>query len=215
MDGVLVDSEPFYKIMNMDYFFELGINMDETEYNGYVGMSSQKMWSSIKINYDLNESVSELMKSEKDRMYKTLSSDQISEPIEGICELINIFSAKGFKLSVASSSPAANIRLVLDKLKLTEHFEFVISGEEVENGKPSPDIFLRAAEFFNTHPINCFVIEDSSNGVTAAKSAGMHCIGFRNSNSGEQKIDHADITVKNFSSSEIKKILNYIEERIR
>jgi len=211
MDGVLVDSEPFYKIMNMDYFSELGIKMDHKEYNGYVGMSSQKMWSRIKSNYDLNESVGELMKSEKDRMYMTLNSDQISEPIEGIRELINIFSAKGFKLSVASSSSAANISLVLDKLNLKQHFEFIISGEEVQNGKPSPDIFLRAAEYFNAHPEDCFVIEDSANGVTAAKSAGMHCIGFRNSNSGEQKIDHADIIVNSFSSAEIGNILNFIE----
>ncbi|MBK8981078.1 MAG: HAD family phosphatase [Ignavibacteria bacterium] len=211
MDGVLVDSEPFYKIMNMDYFSELGINMDEEEYNGYVGMSSQKMWSRIKSNYDLSESVGELMKSEKVRMYEALRSDQISEPIEGIRELINIFSAKGFKLSVASSSSAVNIRLVLDKLNLKEHFEFIISGEEVENGKPSPDIFLKAAQYFSADPEDCFVIEDSANGVTAAKSAGMHCIGFRNSNSGEQKIDHADIIVNSFSSAEISNILNFIE----
>ncbi|MBK8982565.1 MAG: hypothetical protein IPM38_09670 [Ignavibacteria bacterium] len=72
----MLDSEPFYKIMNMDYFSELGIKMDHKEYNGYVGMSSQKMWSRIKSNYDLNESVGELMKSES-RMYEDLLRSDI------------------------------------------------------------------------------------------------------------------------------------------
>ncbi|MBK8982566.1 MAG: HAD-IA family hydrolase [Ignavibacteria bacterium] len=134
----------------------------------------------------------------------------MSKPIEGIRELINIFSAKGLRPNVASSSSAANICLVLDKAYLKQHFNLSY-GEEVQNGKPSPDIFLRAAEYFNAHPEDCFVIEDSANGVTAAKSAGMHCIGFRNSNSGEQKIDHADIIVNSFSSAEIGNILNFIE----
>ena len=151
------------------------------------------------------------MASEKERMQYVLTSDLISEPVEGIKELLDSFNKKNYRLCVASSSPKDNIRLVLSKHKLKKHFEFIISGEEVTGGKPMPDIFLKAAEHFQTSSDNCFVIEDSYNGVTAAKSAGMKCIAFRNLNSGMQDISKADLIISSFSKSEIINILNFIK----
>ena len=211
MDGVLIDSEPAYKIMNMEHFSELGFKMYEAEYDGYVGMSSSRMWNRIKTKYSLNQSVEELMSSEKDRMYKVLKSDLISKPIDGIKELIDSFDKNIYRLCVASSSPKDNIKLVLDRHDLEKHFDFIVSGEEVANGKPSPDIFLKAADHFQSSPDNCYVIEDSSNGVKAAKAAGMKCIAFRNVNSGIQDISKADLIINSFSNTEINKILKFIE----
>jgi len=210
MDGVLIDSEPAYKTMNMAHFSSLGFKMNEEEYNGYVGMSSLKMWSKIKSNYGLNENVEDLMASEKERMYKVLNSDLISEPIEGIKELIDSFLKRNYRLCVASSSPKDNIKLVLKRHNLEMYFDFIVSGEEVTNGKPMPDIFLKAADHFQLSPDNCFVIEDSSNGVTAAKAAGMKCIGFRNVNSGNQDISKADLIINSFSKTEINNVLNFL-----
>ncbi|HQY52589.1 MAG TPA: HAD family hydrolase [Ignavibacteria bacterium] len=210
MDGVLIDSEPAYKTMNMAHFSSLGFKMNEEEYNGYVGMSSLKMWSKIKSNYGLNENVEDLMASEKERMYKVLNSDLISEPIEGIKELIDSFLKRNYRLCVASSSPKDNIKLVLKRHNLEMYFDFIVSGEEVTNGKPMPDIFLKAADHFQLSPDNCFVIEDSSNGVTAAKAAGMKCIGFRNVNSGNQDISKADLIINSFSKTEINNVLKFL-----
>jgi len=210
MDGVLIDSEPAYKTMNMAHFSSLGFKMNEEEYNGYVGMSSLKMWSKIKSNYGLNENVEDLMTSEKERMYKVLNSDLISEPIEGIKELIDSFLKRNYRLCVASSSPKDNIKLVLKRHNLEMYFDFIVSGEEVTNGKPMPDIFLKAADHFQLSPDNCFVIEDSSNGVTAAKAAGMKCIGFRNVNSGNQDISKADLIINSFSKTEINNVLKFL-----
>jgi len=210
MDGVLIDSEPAYKTMNMAHFSSLGFKMNEEEYNGYVGMSSLKMWSKIKSNYGLNENVEDLMASEKERMYKVLNSDLISEPIEGIKELIDSFLKRNYRLCVASSSPKDNIKLVLKRHNLEMYFDFIVSGEEVTNGKPMPDIFLKAADHFQSSPDNCFVIEDSSNGVTAAKAAGMKCIGFRNVNSGNQDISKADLIINSFSTTEINNVLKFL-----
>ena len=210
MDGVLIDSEPAYKTMNMAHFSSLGFKMNEEEYNGYVGMSSLKMWSKIKSNYGLNENVEDLMASEKERMYKVLNSDLISEPIEGIKELIDSFLKRNYRLCVASSSPKDNIKLVLKRHNLEMYFDFIVSGEEVTNGKPMPDIFLKAADHFQLSPDNCFVIEDSSNGVTAAKAAGMKCIGFRNVNSGNQDISKADLIINSFSTTEINNVLKFL-----
>ncbi len=80
-------------------------------------------------------------------------------------------------------------------LHIYEFFDVIISGEEVSNSKPAPDIFLKAAEELKIDPIDCVVLEDSSNGVKAAKAAGMKCIAYKNPNSGIQDISLADCAV--------------------
>jgi HAD superfamily hydrolase (TIGR01509 family) len=98
-------------------------------------------------------------------------------------------------MALASSSTQRVIDTVLEKLALVGVFDPVVSGEEVEHGKPAPDIFLRTAGLLEIPPETCLVIEDSANGVRAAKAAGMVCIGFRNPNSGAQDLSAADAIV--------------------
>jgi len=71
----------------------------------------------------------------------------------------------------------------------------IVSGDDMPRTKPHPDIFLKTAELLGLHPNECLVIEDSANGVRAAKDAGMFCVGFRNLNSGNQDLRRADIIV--------------------
>ena len=92
---------------------------------------------------------------------------------------------------------------------LGKFFKTIVSGYEVENGKPAPDIFLYAAKRLGVQPEDCIVIEDSENGIEAATSAGMKCIGFRNLNSGKQDLSSADMVMDSFSEVNYKK-LRYI-----
>jgi HAD superfamily hydrolase (TIGR01509 family) len=152
------------------------------------------------------------MKLEKQRMNEILDSELITKPINGIESLLHQFREKNYKLSVASSSAKANINFVLEKLNLKKYFDFVISGEEVANGKPAPDIFLKVAERFNIENENCIVIEDSTNGVKAASSAGMKSVGFKNNNSNFQDLTGADIVVQSFEGADLNKIIELIEK---
>lgn len=77
------------------------------------------------------------------------------------------------KLAVATSSVSTSARPFLDRHQLTKYFEVIITGDEVERGKPHPDIYLRAAEKLSVSPNECLVIEDSLSGVAAGKAAGM------------------------------------------
>jgi beta-phosphoglucomutase-like phosphatase (HAD superfamily) len=90
------------------------------------------------------------------------------------------------------------IDIVLDKFKLGEFFIVKVSGSELAHSKPHPEIFQRAAELIRSEPKECIVIEDSKNGVTAARAAGMKCIGFLNPSSGDQNLTSADIVVRSF-----------------
>lgn len=86
-----------------------------------------------------------------------------------------------------------------NQLDITPFFDVMISGENVERSKPHPDIFLKVAEWYGVSPDKFWVIEDSKNGVQAAKSATMSCIGFYNPNSGSQDISKADIIIHSMS----------------
>lgn len=210
MDGVLIDSEPAYLEMNKKLFKDLGIDLAKTDYHQFVGMSSKKMWTDIRDKFSLSNEVEELIEMERKSMYEILSSVSISSPMDGIIDLINILKNKNFILSVASSSARENIKLVLNKLNLTQYFEYVISGEDVNKGKPEPDIFLKVATKFNVPTSKCIVIEDSNNGVAAAKKAGMKCIGFKNINSGNQDLSKADLIIENFSQKSLDKIIEFV-----
>ncbi|MDQ3021441.1 MAG: HAD family phosphatase [Bacteroidota bacterium] len=210
MDGVLIDSEPSYLEMNKKLFAEFGIEMDDENYKALVGLPSMPMWTMLKKKYDLKNEVSDFMDLEKRRMHEILDSEKISKPVEGIISILKSLKEKNYKLSVASSSAKANINFVLKKLNLNEYFDFIISGEEVVNGKPAPDIFLRVAEKFNMEPKNCFVIEDSANGIRAANLAGMQSIGFSNNESNKQDLSDADLTIKTFDQKNINRIIKFI-----
>ena len=210
MDGVLIDSEPAYLEMNKKLFREFGIEMTAENYKALVGMASIPMWTMLKEKYNLKNELSEFMDMEKRRMYEILDSEIISAPIEGILNLLNKLKDKNYILSVASSSGKENINFVLKKLKLISYFDFIVSGEEVSNGKPSPDIFLKVRDKFNARSGNCYVIEDSANGILAAIAAGMNCIGFSNDNNNKQDLTQADIVINNFSDDSIEEILFFI-----
>jgi len=210
MDGVLIDSEPAYLEMNLKMFEQFGIEMDEENYKALVGIPSVPMWKFLKEKYELKNEVSEFITLEKKRMLEILDSDIITKPVTGIKELMDDLKSFNFKLSVASSSAKDNINFVLEKLKIKDNFEFIISGEDVVNGKPFPDIFLKVSDFFNISPEKCFVIEDSVNGIKAANSAGMNSIGFINDGTNTQDLSKADIIINNFDSPGRKKTLDFI-----
>jgi HAD superfamily hydrolase (TIGR01509 family) len=207
MDGVLIDSEPLYRKVNTKLFRELGVEMQNEEYNGYIGIAADKMWKSIKKNHKLKQPVKKLMELEKEKKHDALKGKKLRS-MPGVKALLNKLMKNGLKMCVASSSAEKNIKLILTKTGLKDYFDKVSSGEGIKNGKPAPDIFLKAAG--RMKPEDCFVIEDSANGVFAAKRAGMKCIGIKDPDSGNQDLSKADITVNDFKKDNINKILTFI-----
>lgn len=208
MDGVVVDTEPTYRKINAEIYKELNVSITLEEQFSFVGNGSKIIWTKIKNKGNLTQSVEELMEMSKNRKYDYLSKiDSKIVPIDGIENLLSMLEANGFTIAMASSSPRKNIETILSKVKLINYFQYIVSGEDVEKGKPNPDIFLKAAEKFKAEAQDCTVIEDSNNGVVGAKAAGMKCVGFRNLNSGNQNIDKADIILNAFDEEGINKII--------
>jgi len=198
MDGVIIDSEPVYFDIDKQMFEELNIAVSFEEHCSYVGTSSQNMWNAIITKHGIAEQPAELMRKEYSLYLEHLANAKDLQPIDGVVELIHELYKNNFKLVLASSSQMASIDIVLNKFKLDELFIAKVSGSELAHSKPHPEIFLRSARLIKSDPSECIVIEDSKNGVTAAKAAGMKCIGFLNPNSGNQDLKNADLVIHSF-----------------
>jgi beta-phosphoglucomutase family hydrolase len=198
MDGVLIDSEPLHHHTNQKLFSELGFSLTDIEHSSFIGTTSHYMWNQLRDRFNLSLSIEELVKTDRSTYMEYLKSQENINPIDGVKNLIEDLCGKKIKLAVASSSPLDVINAVVDVFKFNNYFEKLVTGDDVKNSKPSPDIFLYAAKLLKVEPDECIVIEDSYNGVMAAKAAGMKCIGYRNPNSGNQDLSKADMIINSY-----------------
>ncbi|MVO99532.1 HAD family hydrolase [Paenibacillus lutrae] len=198
MDGVIIDSEPLHFRVDEQVITSFGVAVTKEQLEEFVGMTNPAMWALLKERYSMTPTIEEMIAIQLEmKLAYLLHSDE--HPIAGIRELIEDLHSKGMKIGLASSSPRSFIEAVLSKFNLTSYFDCMISGEEVEHGKPAPDIYIKAAELLETDARECIVLEDSKHGLTAAHAAGMTCIGFRNLNSGNQDLSQADHIVNAIS----------------
>ncbi|MBN2813981.1 MAG: HAD family phosphatase, partial [Bacteroidales bacterium] len=188
MDGVIIDSEPIHQECEKRIFNLLGITVSDEEHSTLTGATDETMWSGLGKRHNLPLSVAEAIRLKKSIYLEHLMRETSIEPLPDVAQLIVNLHKHGFLLAVASSSPHEQIDFILKKFELSRYFHAIVSGEDVEAGKPHPEIFLKAADMLGVTPDSCLVIEDSHNGVTAAKRAGMKCIWFINPNSGNQDL---------------------------
>ncbi len=207
LDGVLLDSEPIYMEMNRKFFKELGADIGPEEYQNFVGISATKMWSYIKEKANLAPTVEELKEREGELKFKTLRETPLV-PTDDVVALLDHLRENKFILAIASSGLRKNVELILGKLGLRDYFGLVVSGEDVAKGKPDPDIFLRVSGHYGRPAGDCVVIEDSANGVAAAKSAGMACLAYYNPHSGKQDLARADFIFDRFEDKRLYKIFD-------
>jgi len=177
MDGVIIDSEPIHFEIDVETMKYFGVTITPHELERFVGMTNPEMWSILKQDYSLPQSVSEIIEYQLKSKIELIRSIDLA-PIEGIQELIFDLKQNNIVIGLASSSPIAFIYEVLRKYNFFEYFDSIISGEEVAKGKPAPDIYLEVSNQLNIKPNECWVLEDSKHGIQAAKAAGMKCIGL-------------------------------------
>lgn len=209
MDGVIIDSEPIHYQVNQEIYKELGIEIDDQEYNTFIGLSNTDNWTILKEKYNLQDSIEELVARQNNKNIGHLENSN-QQAIAGIKHLLEELEREDIKIALASSSSYKYIKAVLSKFGISDYFSIKVSGEDMDRGKPHPDIFLETARRLGVDAQDCMVIEDSKNGVKAAKGAGMKCIGFINPNSGNQDLSLADDKVDSIdtlSVSSLKKLM--------
>lgn len=177
-DGVLVDSELIHIAVERELLAELGLYYDLQTYTSrFVDLSNPDFYSELANDYkalSLGEFPADFGKRLRAKVWPRIEDEL--EPIPDAEELVAKFDGA---VAVASSAPLWRLER---KLKITNLFDLfaphIYSSDHVENGKPEPDLFLYAAKRLAVSPSNCMVVEDSENGVRAARAAAMLTVGF-------------------------------------
>ena len=203
MDGVLVDSQPYHFKADIETMSEYGVVKDQKFYEKFAGTLTSDRMRILKDLFKLDIPVEEMVKKREDMILEIMAREDI-KPVSGIPEFLKSIKNRGLKTAVASSSGYDLIGLILSRLGISEYFDSITSGNDVKRGKPSPDIFLLAAERIGAEPSECLVVEDSENGVRAAKAAGMTALGYVNPTSGNQCLDMADFITDDFKKVNIE-----------
>ncbi|TNE56094.1 MAG: hexitol phosphatase HxpB [Bacteroidetes bacterium] len=172
MDGVLIDSEPLWKIAMEKVFKEQGCDLKKKDFEQTVGLRldevinywyDRKPWEGVGPKEVLNLILEEMV-----QLIKAHGSC-----LPGVRESLTFFKEQGMKLALATSSYQVLIDAVLEVLEIGDYFDLTHSAEKERFGKPHPDVYLHTAQEIGVKPINCLVIEDSLNGVIAGKAARM------------------------------------------
>jgi len=205
MDGLMVDSEPVQLEAINDALRPLNIEVKEPEFIDMVGRKAIENFRALKVQHQFSQSAEQLNEA-KDRFYLQRIVTQL-KPMPGLQHALDLCREENLTTSIASSSPRSDIMAVLALLKLENHFRIIASGDQVKQGKPHPDIFLKAAEMLADEPGNYLVLEDTAHGVNAAKAAGMYCFAVPNYYTRKQDFSNADRILNNLHELSPKMII--------
>ena len=192
MDGVILDSERVYQEIEHTMYKELGIQVSREEHQKFMGTAELFMWTCLHEHYQLDKSVEELIRTERERFMDKLEIKGGIPLMKGLIPLLASLQEEGIPCWIASSSAREIISKVLDVHNLAHYFCGFVSGEDVQHSKPSPEIFLRTAELAGASPSDCIVIEDSENGIKAARAAGMVVVALRHPDGGHLDLSQAN-----------------------
>lgn len=180
MDGVLVDSEPFICEAAIRMFAERQLRVRPEDFIPFVGAGEDRYIGGVAEKYGFALDL-ERDKARTYAIYADIVRGRL-DPLPGAREFIANARKLGLKLAVASSADLVKVETNLQELRFPEDtFDAVITGLDVVNKKPDPEIFLMAASAMSVEPSLCLVVEDAVNGVLAAKAAGMRCLGITTS----------------------------------
>lgn len=213
MDGVIVDTEPLHRKAYFKTFEDLKITVSEEFYTSLTGCSTKEATYRIKEKYQLNVSPEEITTSKRTYFKHYFDTDEDFDLLPGIRELITHYYENDVKLVLASSASMNTINWVFDKFDIGKYFMGKISGAELEESKPNPEIFIKAAEIAGEPTENSMVIEDSTNGILAANRANIFCAAYQSEHSKMQDYHLANILVTDFSDLELQKVSRFFSEK--
>jgi beta-phosphoglucomutase len=198
MDGVIVDTEPVHRYAYYKQFKELNIEVSEELYTSFTGNSTRNTFQKLKDIFKLDNEVEDLIQRKRSIFNDAFDTKKDLELLDGVRNLIADLHANGVQLILASSASKVTIERVFNRFELHDYFTHKVSGEDFPKSKPHPAIFEHAASLSIAPKENCIVIEDSANGVIAAKAAGILCIGYNSEHSKNQDLSLSDSVVNHF-----------------
>jgi len=199
MDGVLLDSEEYIRRAGIDMFSEKGYRVSPEDFIPFTGMGENRYLGGVAEKFGIPFQL-EKDKARTYEIYASLVQGKLV-PLEGALDFIANCKQRGLMLALASSADRIKIDINLGEIGLPpDTFQAIVSGLDIEHKKPSPDIFLKAAEKLGAEASECLVVEDAVSGVTSGKAAGARVLALTTSfSSGE--LSGADWIAENLAAA--------------
>jgi len=175
MDGVLADSEKFICKAAVMMFDELGYQVEPDDFKPFTGTGENRYIGGVAEKYGISVDIDKVKARTYD-IYKTIIKGNL-HPLPGAKELVHMCRNMGLKLALATSADKIKMEANLTEIGIPLYlFDASVNGLDVENKKPFPDIYIKAAGKIGLTPVECLVVEDAVSGIKAAKRAGCRCL---------------------------------------
>ncbi|MBN1856418.1 MAG: HAD-IA family hydrolase [Dehalococcoidia bacterium] len=206
MDGVIIDSAEFHYQSWHDTLATRGVDYTEEQFRSYFGQRNDHVVREILGT--LPEAEVAAIANEKDVRYRELASGKASA-FPGVMKLLKIMKKGHYPIALGTSAPMGDFTAISGGLGLSDFFDAIVCGPDVQESKPSPQIYLRAAEKLGVAPAHCIVFEDSPHGVAAAKNGGMKCVAITNTHPAES-LRSADKVVSSLEQVDLIELIRFI-----
>jgi len=176
MDGTLIDSEEFHWISWRDTMAKVGVPITHEQFLSSFGQRNDSIvprWLGAASTPEWVERISNA----KEELYRDLIRKHGMSPLPGVSDWVRRLHEEGWLQAIASAAPRPNIEVVVESLNAAHYFQAIVSAEDVQKGKPDPEVYLLAASRVGASPDRSIVVEDAVAGVEAARNAGMRSIG--------------------------------------
>src|SRR6185312_7607764 len=203
MDGTLIDStrSDFLAWQRLFSYYNKTITYED--YMPMLGIKSAeivKQYLPVK-----NDEEVQFALTQKLVFFHEIISENGIQPVAYADVFLKQIKQLNIPAALATSSRRAKMEMVMEKLNLLIYFDTVVTGGDVKNGKPAPDIFIKASEKLGVPPQDCIVFEDAANGVKAAKNAFMKCVALSSTQSPEELQD-ADLIIDTFKNLSFREL---------
>ena len=174
MDGTLIDSEPLHLLAYQELLEQFEHVWTAQDNREFLGRTDFDVCKAMVSKFNLSLTARQLVERKEHVLQELVEKN--AHPRPGVLEILNAAAELKVPMAVASSATLATIAFTIDALGIRKYFSTLSSGEEVSSGKPDPAVFLLAAQRLKVPAQNCLVVEDTLNGIKAAKAAGMYCV---------------------------------------
>ena len=203
LDELMVDSNELHHLATEKVLAKYGKSVREVPpkvLSSYMGMRVKDILKSVvsilKIDTDAEQFITE-----RNKVFLELVKTKLTL-MPGLIHSLEYCRKNGYKTAIASSGTREYIEIVVDKFAIRSYFNLIITGDDVQIGKPNLEVYQTTCKKLGFSPQECVVLEDATNGVTAAKGAGCNCIGIRDPHSPQQDLSKADLIIQDLSKLE-------------
>lgn len=212
LDGVLVDTGWAHKQAWFAFAEKHGVQISDDFFAATFGMTNDRIIPML-LGRTLSAKQLKQLSDWKEQLYRRIIADKLV-PDERLETLLAGLKKAGFALAIGSSAPKANLNLIRERLRFDRYFEAYVTCEDVPKGKPSPQVFIKAAAKLSIPPRNCVVVEDAVAGIEAAKAAKMGVIALTTTrNHSDLKNARADLIFDSLAELKPETVLKLLANK--